>query len=309
MAGRDHGGGLDAARAQWGEGDWLDLSTGINPVAFPLPEIPASDWTALPDVGAMTRLIDAARTFWKVPDSAAILPAPGTSALIARMPLLAPRGPVRIAGPTYNEHAATFSQAGFHVVMNGPAATQVIVHPNNPDGRDGHDHFDETRFNIVDESFVDVGGYRSFLDRTTSPGTIILRGIGKFWGLAGLRLGFAIGQPETIAPLRDTIGPWPVAGPALTIGTAALSDPDWARTTRTRLAVDASRLDALMATHGRVVGGTTLFRLYDVGNAAAFQDRLARARIWSRIFPYSPRWIRLGLPHPERWSHLEKALT
>ncbi|CTQ49875.1 threonine-phosphate decarboxylase [Jannaschia donghaensis] len=311
MPDRDHGGGLDAARARWGgpPEDWLDLSTGINPVAYPLPEIPLSDWTALPDTGAMDRLLGAARTFWDVPDGAALLAAPGTSALIARVPVLAPHGPVRIAGPTYNEHAAAFSQAGFQVVTNGPAATQVVVHPNNPDGRDGHSHFDETQFNVIDESFFDVGGYRPFTDRATSPGTIVLRGIGKFWGLAGLRLGFAIGHPDMIAPLRDAIGPWPVSGPALRIGAAALSDPGWADAARTRLAADAKRLDALMAPHGHVVGGTTLFRLYDVDDAATFQDRLARARIWSRIFPYSTRWLRLGLPHPDRWTQLEEALT
>ena len=310
MAPRDHGGGLDAARARWGGAaeDWLDLSTGINPVAYPVTDIPLSDWTALPDASAEAALLAAARACWNVPDGADIVAAPGTSALIARLPLLAPPGPVRIPGPTYNEHAAAFAAAGHDVVTGGPARTQVVVHPNNPDGRAWPHDLPPTGFDIFDESFLDVGGHVSFLDRTARPGAVVLRGIGKFWGLAGLRLGFAIGHPETLAPLREALGPWPVSGPALRLGTRALHDAGWAERTRARLAADARRLDGLMVRHGTLVGGTPLFRLHDVGDAAAFQARLAERRIWSRIFPYSARWVRLGLPHPDRWPQLEAAL-
>lgn len=321
MATRDHGGGLDAARARWGGAaeDWLDLSTGINPVPYPLPDFTSRDWAALPDTAAQTALTDAARAFWQVPDGADILAAPGASALIARMPLIAPPGPVDIPTPTYNEHAAAFRAAGRKISPRG--RTRVIVHPNNPDGR-AWSKVEELhralprrawlpgrkRLLIVDESFADANPWGSFTSSVLTDRSLVLKSLGKFWGLAGVRLGFAIGPPDLIAPLREALGPWPVAGPALRIGTAALSDPAWAGETRKRLLDDRDRLDALMAPHGTLSGGTELFRLYDVGNAATFQDRLARAHIWSRIFPYSDRWVRLGLPHPDRWSQLEAAL-
>ncbi|MEM8848752.1 MAG: threonine-phosphate decarboxylase [Pseudomonadota bacterium] len=303
---RDHGGGLDAARAAHGGADWIDLSTGINPQPYPLPDLPARTWTALPDRDAEHALIAAARAFWQVPADADILPAPGASALIARLPLIAPPGPVHIPGPTYNEHEAAFRTAGHAIAPDGP--TRILVHPNNPDGH-WHDTLPPADLTILDESFCDVAPDRSHVARTDRPGTLILKSFGKFWGLAGLRLGFAIAHPDTLAPLRDALGPWPVSGPALAIGTAALRDTAWAAATRARLTKDAARLDALMAPHGAIVGGTPLYRLYDTADAQALQTRLARHGIWSRIFPYSATWLRLGLPPAEAWPRLRRALA
>ena len=113
-----------------------------------------------------------------------------------------------------------------------------------------------------------------------------------------------------MAGLRAALGPWAVSGPALRTGTQALNNPDWAATTRLELADAASRLDQLMQQAGaQTVGGTDLFRLYDVEDAAAWQERLGRAHIWSRTFPYSTRFLRLGLPPADRWGQLETALT
>lgn len=307
---RDHGGGLDAARARWGEGDWLDLSTGIAPVPYPLPPLPAALWTALPDRRAAESLEAAARVAWNVPAGAAILPAPGASALIARLPLLAgPPGRVSIPGPTYNEHAAAFRQAGWVVEDDfGAENACVLVNPNNPDGRQWTDADAKATFTVIDESFCDIAPDASLVALSTRPGTVILKSFGKFWGLAGLRLGFAIGHPATLAPLRETLGPWPVSGPALAIGTTALRDRPWAEAARVRYAADARRLDALLGAHGRLLGGTSLFRLYDVGDALRMQDRLARRHIWSRTFPWSASLLRLGLPPPAGWARLETAL-
>lgn len=310
---RDHGGGLDAAALAFGgtRAEWLDLSTGINPVPYPLPPLSADAWTALPDRRAQQALLRAARAFWRVPDGAAILATPGASAPIAMMPRLAPRGAVHIAAPTYNEHAAAFEAAGWtHAPDARSAQAQVVVHPNNPDGRMFSAAELTAPLRIVDESFCDVTPDASLIETTETPGTVVLKSFGKFWGLAGLRLGFAIGDPALIAQLTQMLGPWPVAGPALEIGAAALADTDWADRTRARLKTDAARLDGLLTGAGaRGLGGTTLFRLYEVDNAARWQDHLARHRVWSRIFPYNPRWLRLGLPAPEGWLRLSEALA
>jgi cobalamin biosynthesis protein CobC len=309
---RDHGGGLDAAIATYGgaRADWLDLSTGINPVPYPLVAPAAESWTALPDSGAMNRLLDAARAFWAVPRGARIIAASGASTLIARLPALVPPGMVHIPGPTYNEHAAAFAAAGHRVYPDTMAPVHVLVHPNNPDGRLWPaSALGDRSLTVVDESFCDVTSGESHVARADKAGLLILKSFGKFWGLAGLRLGFAIGPDALIDRLAEFVGPWAVSGPAITIGTAALSDHDWARTTRARLETDAARLDALMIRRGAsVVGGTTLFRLYEVDDALRWQDRLAEGHVWSRVFPYSGTWLRLGLPAQDRWNQLEEAL-
>ncbi|WP_420861475.1 threonine-phosphate decarboxylase [Algirhabdus cladophorae] len=314
---RDHGGGLDAAIAKYGgtRPDWLDLSTGINPVPYPTGEIDLNDWTALPDQAAQTALIDAARSFWNVPEDAAIVAAPGASALIARMPDLTGQTSAYIPQPTYNEHAAAFHARNPQMDQSDKThPVRIFVHPNNPDGAvldaDDFTQGGKSSFTIIDESFCDICPELSHIDHAARPKTIILKSFGKFWGLAGVRLGFAIGATDTLLPkLPDLLGPWAVAGPALTIGARALNDHNWANQTRQRLREDAETLDGLMAQKGvQCLGGTDLFRLYDVDDATAWQDRLAQNKVWSRIFPYSRTWLRLGLPHPNRWDQLKAAL-
>ena len=304
---RDHGGNLDAAIARFGgkRSEWLDLSTGINPEPYPIPSLNADLWQALPDQNLSTAIEKAARAFWTIPDSAAVLAAPGASSLIARIPSFA-SGTVCIPSPTYNEHAAAFDANGWKITEDA-AVAQVLVHPNNPDGKQWGPADITVGLTIIDESFCDVLPEGSLVSHTARPGVLVLKSFGKFWGLAGLRLGFAIGDPKLIKQLETSLGPWPVSGPALCIGAQALSDMEWAQMTRARLQKDALRLDQKMATLGaELVGGTSLFRLYDVEDAAALQTRLAENKIWSRIFPYSRRWLRLGLPHPNRWSQLDR---
>lgn len=310
---RDHGGGLDAAIARFGgeRADWLDLSTGINPAAYPLPDFPAHCWTDLPDANAQSRLLTAARAFWCVPDGAQILAAAGVSALITRLPNLHDHGRFAIVNPTYNEHEAAFLAHGWQ--RGADADARVFVHPNNPDGRlfsraeilAGH-----KILTIIDESFCDTCPDRSHMDLALTPGVILLKGLGKFWGLAGVRLGFAIGLPDTLAKLSEMLGPWPVSGPALHLGALALSDSAWAAKMRQTLHKDAARLDRLMIRHSRTAAkGTDLFRLYEVADAKVFQNNLAQNRIWSRIFPYSHHFLRLGLPSTESgWNRLTSVL-
>jgi cobalamin biosynthetic protein CobC len=305
---------LDAAIAQFGgtRAGWIDLSTGINPAPYPMPKIAPDAWTALPDSGALDRLLTAARSFWNVPDTAQIIAANGASALIARMPDLAAGRTVHIPAPTYNEHAAAFAAHGYILLETAPDA-QVLVHPNNPDGHLWTATDCTAPFTVIDESFCDITPDASLIHLTEKPGTVVLKSFGKFWGLAGARLGFAIAHPATFAgppTLADQLGPWAVAGPTLDIGTAALSDQTWAEQTRMRLTSDTTRLDALMIERGATLaGGTPLFRLYDVGDAVQLQTRLATAHIWSRVFPYSDRWLRLGLPASNGWDRLQDALA
>lgn len=308
---RDHGGGIDSAAARYGgdRADWLDLSTGINPRPYSVTQISPDDWTSLPDQRAFARLDLAARRFWKVPETAAILPAPGASALIARVPSLGAPGRVRIDKPTYNEHEAAFVAQGWTVVAQGQADARVLVHPNNPDGKRFASDQADAPLTIIDESFCDVMPGESLIRLADRPDCIILKSFGKFWGLAGLRLGFAIAAPDMIDRLAALTGPWAVSGPALRIGAAALENPAWADDTRARLQRDAARLDQMVIrAGGRAAGGTDLFRLYQVDDAAVWRDRLAQHHIWTRIFPWSGSLIRMGLPDGDGWARLDAAL-
>ena len=318
---RDHGGNLDEAMAGFGgtAADWIDLSTGINRQPWPVPPLPPEAWTALPTRRALAGLIAAAREAWGTEAPMAALA--GAQAAIQLIPGLAAPGRARVLAPTYNEHAAALRTAGWAVEeVTRPeelagADLAVLVNPNNPDGRitapeDLLALLPKVGRLVVDESFADPEPATSLAAACGQLGLIVLRSFGKFWGLAGLRLGFAIGPAADIAALAERAGPWAVSGPALEIGRRALSDRAWAEATRKRLAGEAPRLDALVAASGWVlVGGTGLFRLYRTPEGAAAQARLARHRIWSRTFPARPDWLRLGLPGSEaEWDRLAEAL-
>ena len=319
-----HGGDLATARALFPEAPWpwVDLSTGINPIPYPLPALPLSLWTRLPGADDEAALIVAARAAYRVPPYADVVAAPGTQILIELMPRLAPAGPVTILGPTYAEHGHAWLKAGFlvdeAVVPAAQAATIIVVNPNNPDGRvlplkdlAGLAARCVARGGllVVDEAFADFTPETSIVP-DIPPGTIVLRSFGKTYGLAGLRLGFAIGAPELVMKLKAALGPWSVAGPALHVGAQALSDADWLASAGRDRGRDAARLDALLAPHGRIVGGTALFRLLEAPAAAALFARLGHHGIYVRRFQNAPDRLRFGLPGDEAgWSRLRAALT
>lgn len=319
---RDHGGDLDRARTLWGGGDWIDLSTGINrlpwPYPAPAPPLPPGAWCDLPTASARAAAEAAACALWGAP---AALAMNGAQAAIEGIPHLWAKGRAAVLAPSYNEHAAQLRAAGWQVdqvtdtgSMAG-ADLAVIVNPNNPDGRVWTPAQLQALAGtvgrlVVDESFGDCDPALSVAAHA-SDRLIVLRSFGKFWGLAGVRLGFVLADRATLDRLAARAGLWAVSGPALALGALALPDTGWASATRARLTADAARLDTLAAGAGwRLVGGTGLFRTYDTPGAEAAQDHLARARIWSRIFPYNPGWVRLGLPGPQaEWDRLAQALS
>lgn len=317
----DHGGNLDHAVRRFGGRleDWVDLSTGINGNPYPVPELALRHWTALPSRSDIEKLQEVARQAYATP--AKVLALPGAQAAIQLLPHWLSRGDARILSPTYNEYGAVLRAAGWHVrevtdvdALAG-ADLAIIVNPNNPDGRI---HAAAALLAllprvgrlVVDESFADAVPGFSLAPEAGRSGLLILRSLGKFYGLAGVRLGFVLGAEADFAALAQLAGPWPVSGPAIAIGARALSDRAWAAATIARLAEEAPRLDGMAQKAGwSLVGGTPLFRLYDVGNAAAAQEKLARKKIWSRIFRERLGWLRLGLPGDEvEWARLAAAL-
>ena len=323
---RDHGGDLDAAIRRHGgaAADWIDLSTGINRRPYPPPPLSEAAFRGLPTRAALAELEQAARAAWGVPEGAAseTLALAGAQAAIQAIPRLAPPGEARILAPTYNEYAAALATAGWTPREVGAleelagAGLAILANPNNPDGARHPPEAlrrlaERVGLLVVDESFAEVAPDLSLLPGPAAPNALVLRSFGKFYGLAGLRLGFVTGPTAEIGALRALAGPWQVSGPAIEIGRAALGDPGWAEATRARLAAEVPRIDALAAGAGwSLVGGTALFRLYETGEAERARDRLAGRRIWSRIFPWSPGLLRLGLPGSEaEWRRLAAALA
>ena len=327
-AGIAHGGRIAQARRRFpgAPEPFIDLSTGINPVPYPLPALPPEAFTRLPEPEALDALQAEAARAYAVADPAMVVAAPGTQILIDLLPRLWPMVEVAVVGPTYAEHAAAWSRGGAQVVpveslesLNGRSGV-VLCNPNNPDGRSWHPAdllalagqlARDRGLLIVDEAFGDLqpAGH-SLAPFLPHPSIVILRSFGKTYGLAGLRLGFALAAPDRAAEIRTALGPWAVSGPALAIGTQALANRLWLQATRTRLEADRTRLDALLSVAGlRIIGGTHLFRLAETPIAAAIFEKLGRAGILVRRFDAQPTWLRFGLPGAEpEWDRLREAL-
>ena len=314
-----HGGRLGEARRLFPDAPepFLDLSTGINPVAYPLPPLPTELFTRLPEPEQVAALgADAARAYG-VARGEMVVAAPGTQILIDLLARLRPLSPVRVLGPTYSEYARAWTGAGCQVeyvtdagALCG-ATVAVVCNPNNPDGRRLSrawllglaDHLAaRSGVLVVDEAFADLEGEAlSLAPALPHPAIVILRSFGKTYGLAGLRLGFALAAPEGANAIREALGPWAVSGPAIAIGRRALGDTAWLAATAARLARDARRLDACLTGAGlRVLGGTVLFRLAEMDDASSVFVRLGRAGIFVRRFGDHPGWLRFGVPSRDR---------
>jgi cobalamin biosynthesis protein CobC len=303
----------------------IDLSTGINPIAYPLPSLSPDLFVRLPEPGDLDRLCQVAAQAYAAPSVTHVVAAPGAQMLLPLVAALVARGRAAVLGPTYSEHVRAAALAGHTVVESSDAARladadlAVVVNPNNPDGRvvAGETLCSLARalayrsgLLVVDEAFMDMGPPGASLAGRVGEGLLVLRSFGKFFGLAGLRLGFAICEPEAAARLRAQLGPWPVAGPAIAIGTRALADTAWIETTRRAVTVAAERLDRLLRDAGlEIVGGTALYRLVRTSRAGFAFEHLGRAGIVVRRFADAPTWLRFGLPGPDwAWARLTAAL-
>ncbi|WP_199914472.1 threonine-phosphate decarboxylase CobD [Aminobacter sp. MSH1] len=324
----DHGGSLERARALFSGAPepFVDLSTGINPNSYPLFELPATALSRLPEPGRARDLAAVAATAYGAPSAANVVPAPGTQILLPRIASLVPPGRAFVLGPTYQEHARAAAIAGHHVAETSDfgklfdADLAVVVNPNNPDGRvvlrsDLLELAASLRARggllVVDEAFMDVGPQaQSLAGDVEQGGIVVLRSFGKFYGLAGIRLGFALAHLDIAARLEEELGPWSVAVPSLEYGIKALSDTDWQREMRTTLAHAAHRLDQTFARAGVIVtGGTSLFRHVDIPDAAGLFKALGREGILVRSFADRPTQLRCGLPgHEVEWRRLDVAL-
>jgi cobalamin biosynthetic protein CobC len=309
-----HGGNLFAARKAYPQAPepWLDLSTGINPYAYPFANPPLESFTRLPQQDELCALEAAARAVFRAPVVAEVIAAPGTQAIINWLPRLVPARRVGILGFTYCEHARSFAAAGATVTVAKNLAelenqdVAIFVNPNNPDGRlvpaaDLYALAESLAARggllIADEAFVDfLEPGASAVPNMTARGMLVLRSFGKTYGLPGLRLGFAVAPKALASILREALGPWPVSGAAIAIGSKAFLDRDWLAAARLRLLAQGPALDEMLAAAGFAsAGGSVLFRLVRHQNAQVWFERLAESGILVRRFEARPDWLRFGI--------------
>jgi cobalamin biosynthesis protein CobC len=326
-----HGGDLESARRQFPDAPlpWLDLSTGINPVPYPAGTVSTAALTRLPDSGALAGLQTAAAKAYGAADPHRFVAAAGTQALIQWLPTLFPARRVALLGFGYQEYPAIWRAAGAQIIVTDEIAgltetgidLAIVVNPNNPDGRIVAPQIlaeiaarlaRRGGLLIVDEAFMDVmRPMASLVPILPERGALVLRSFGKTYGLAGLRLGFAVTGFDLAEKIRAALGPWAVSGPAIEIGAAALADRSWLEQSVMRLEQQAARLDDLLRNAGfSILGGTPLFRLVQHKHAAQWFQKLGQLGILARPFPQRRDWLRFGIPGTEAdWARLTAALA
>ena len=315
-----HGGGLAAAQRHFGGGDWIDLSTGINPHPWPGAARMAFDWQRLPEPEGLAALERIAASHFGV-DPRHVCAVPG-SELGLRLVGALIGGPAQHVTPGYRTHGAMIAGSVvtvFDAARDG-GGTLILANPNNPDGRVIDRDAMQTLLRgrgsdgwlLVDEAFADADPAVSMASLVSDEQRLIVfRSFGKFFGLAGGRLGFVLGPQVIIAALRERLGSWPLSAAAIAIGTAAYADDAWIDATRERLPDASAALDAVLIRRGyQPIGACPLFRLIEVDDARGLFEQLARRAILTRPFADQPRWLRIGLPaDADALARLDAALA
>jgi cobalamin biosynthetic protein CobC len=324
----EHGGDLTAARQMFPDAPepFIELSTGINPFPYPIPTFSADEFVRLPERARIRRLAAAAAQWYGAPSADNVIPAPGTQILLPMVAALAPPGRAAVLGPTYSEHMHAAKLAGHDTIEVSSidqlrrADLAVVVNPNNPDGRIVSraallDIAAELRRRggllVVDEAFADVAQPDiSLAGDVDRGGIVVLRSFGKFFGLAGVRLGFTLTSAALARRLDAVLGPWAISGAAIAIAERAMADKVWKAQTLRTLGQAAERLDHILVRAGLdILGGTPLFRLTQSPQANMFFEKLGHSGILVRRFREHPTWLRWGIPPSEAaWQRIETVI-
>ncbi|MEO0400697.1 MAG: threonine-phosphate decarboxylase CobD [Pseudomonadota bacterium] len=323
-----HGGAIDLMRQRFPDAPtpWIDLSTGINPRPFPHADVSTAAIAHLPTKAIMDACRHAMSDAINAPEESIVL-APGSELLIRILPSVLALRTVSVLTPSYGDHARVWRMAGATLIeTDDPLAyadradAVVVCNPNNPDGRSfTQDDLDAARMRlasrngwlIVDEAYADLTPDLSLANAGGKDGLIILRSFGKFYGLAGLRLGAVLAPPAVRSSIATRLGVWPISGAALEIGTRAYNDNNWRNDARRKLQTMRTRLDRIFSNDNtEVVGGTDLFRFVRFKDAHAVWMRLAKQGVYVRRFDWSTHHLRFGLPY-DKYSEdrLSKALS
>lgn len=320
----EHGGNLAVAANQYSIPieNWLDLSTGINPNNYPIADIPASAWQKLPLDN--DGLIEAACAYY---DCQFALPSAGSQAALQVLPKLRKASKVAMPQLMYQEHANAWLRYGHEVIRFDVYPDESIIknvdvvllcNPNNPTATqfsqlellDWHGQLAQRGgWLIVDEAFIDATPQHSIAQHAYLEGLFVLRSLGKFFGLAGARVGFLLGTKQALLNAQEEIGPWSITGPSRLTAKQALLDKAWQEKMHLLLPECSQRLAKLLTQYGLVpTASTALFQFIPTSQAIAWQQHFARQGIWVRRFKEVSA-LRFGLPPDDGWERLEGALN
>lgn len=319
----EHGGRLRKAALQYGiaEADWLDLSSGLAPWPWAIPDIPLRAWARLPETD--DGLEQAAREYY---GATQVLPVAGSQAAIQLLPRLRRSGKVGVLSPCYAEHAEAWRRNGYIVrevleqevdFFLDSLDVLVVVNPNNPTGLsltperllDWHARLAQRGgWLVVDEAFMDNTPQLSLSSYADQVGLIVLRSFGKFFGLAGVRLGFVLAERKLLKLLAEQVGPWSVSGPTRILGQVCLRDTQGHARQRLRSEEASQRLAEVLERHGfKPHGGCALFQWLITERAERLHEFMARRGILLRLFTHNSS-LRFGLPADDAdWQRLEHA--
>ena len=329
-----HGGRLNHYARQYGipAEDWLDLSTGISPFAYPCPPVPADSWHRLPEeddglLATATRYYGCGSLLAVAGSQAAIMALPGVVARHRQQ-----TGLVALPRVGYKEHQHAWQSydggSGSWQVelydghpdedLLSRADVVVLINPNNPSGLLVDNGFltmmrqqlaARGALLIVDEAFMDCTPEQSLLNTPLGDELIVLRSLGKFFGLAGARVGFVVATPYWLTALNEALGPWTLSGPSRQVAAMALADVEWHAQARQRIAIASSRLADVLARYlGSQVSGSGLFQRVRIEHAPTVHRLLCQQGILARLCDEKDA-LRFGLPGDElAWQRLTNAL-
>ena len=325
-----HGGDLSNLREKLGVNyPIIDLSTGINPHHYPHNLQPLESLNALPSANDLQILNKAATSYYRVHETWGYIALPGSQIALSLLPSALKNSEnmkVGIISPTYNEYEYSWRSNGvtpslissFDQACEVPYDVVYLCNPNNPDGElkrastiiDKAQQHPETIF-IIDEAFMDCSPEESILLKPIHENIIVIRSFGKFFGLAGLRLGWVFAATEIIEKFKSMVGPWAVNTLALQIAAAAYQDQEWQEQQLSVLNDMQKNMKALFQEkHIDLAGQTPLYSLIKLDDAQCLHEALANKGIWTRIFDYDPQWMRLGVPKNENdFLKFKEALT
>ena len=340
-----HGADLESASARYRipASDWLDLSAAINPHAYPVAAMPADALRSLPY--SLRDAQEAAQHYC----AASVLPifAAGSQTVIQWLPFVhrALQAGRRVAVPRigYAEHAFRWQLAGYDIVAYDPRAPETVdvllqrdaidvlvaINPHNPLSHtvaprrllQWHAALQRNSgWLIVDEAFVDAVPQNSLSGMADMPGMVVLRSLGKFFGLAGVRCGYAFCHPSIGVPLATAIGPWPLSSLAIAAATQALRDESWQQAARVKLTQWSSRNAELLMRTLRL-NGASLFThplfnsaVLPLSLAVHIEEHLAQRAIRVRRIEldHDTALLRFGLVDPadeKNWICLKVAIN
>lgn len=313
-----HGGCLNRAVKDFAiaRENWLDLSTGINPQSYSLSSPPESIWRSLPEDD--DGLVATAQKYY---DCRQLIMTPGSQWSIGKIPswcraLGNHKNTVLLPYLGYQEHRHAWQKSGFDCVyyIDEPTEQQlstcsamVVINPNNPSGNkvnktqllQWHNRLSETgAWLIVDEAFIDAETSQSMAGDAGVTGLIVLRSLGKFFGLAGVRVGALLAWQSLLELALSELEPWSIANPSRWAAEKALQDIQWQDSMRAQLTLQSQKLsDLLHRTFSQSIGGCALFQTVWLNNAEVIYQQLAREGILVRLLSeYKTPGLRFGLP-------------